>query len=985
MQAIVLAVDGPLLAARADGTTSSAWSAFAGFQIGVWGTVVVSHWLVYFLLRSRDKDEFKTRLYNSAQYCYLAVGALHAFVSAFSPDRVLAMLTPGLPSEIAAAADALPSGSADLLWGVPNANASSAVAFLSPWGAQAGAWMAANYPTTASVLSADELRCPGYAPPLASLGYTRSICQISGGSEALPLLLLCIHAFHLAVYSRVKPVTFLFYMHIAVLWYLICRGAFGSLDSRPYFYWLDALLLYVLLAVAALCALRADVARRQRFLYDLRYKMMNRTSADTSKAIQSLEKREEQHRQEIIFISNAFEELGTEMDSIRHHEKGSGGSGSGLAGGLSSISQAIVGFEAAASHLLHLPHDHSGGSFVSKRLSFRGGREKTSRVPGERTRRGSRRTIEKLGDVLHKVSSALGHHSDDEKVEAGAAAQQREEVGAAAVDVSVAAADPAPAAEPAAAASVTFATPSGRSQSDRGPRERRQPSLNRGGNAPDITLAPEAIKVTNLNTTPSVMKRAKTGGWGMIRSLAPSAAMSAADPEHSLHRNSVSAVVETAMMKESPRGLGASPRRGLLNNIMPSLASAAASTTTTFEQLEEKQLYLPEPLSTAILRHRTDDDEHIAGFQVRQLLQWVDRGKDAAEERMVKLRQAANSIRDPSYRLDHFLTDMVDIFPELNLYYVYDPPADTPTGASEAAAPSAARQTSSGRTSSDEYKRTIGALFAIYWLMRIDENDVGMCHITKREQGAEASGDPFAAEPPTPATPSDPDLMWPSSYAPPILDGQRGFCFGVGNGWVPPSTAYCRRRYRQLQKLKEEDEAKYDEATRKKQQIEAKRLAFLLQMDWGHLRDLFLDAGILLRDSSTGKLAVDTERTVAMLALTAIHDIMKIEAMLPTVSKEHAPYLGYKEGEKINDHDAALGYVLEYDVEAFPSFDMLPEAHQNSIRFTQAKLGFNHGWLVQAEAPPGALFSQFKSEIERGGVTTNDGKNTHLTQHHLSL
>ena len=40
------------------------------------------------------------------------------------------------------------------------------------------------------------------------------------------------------------------------------------------------------------------------------------------------------------------------------------------------------------------------------------------------------------------------------------------------------------------------------------------------------------------------------------------------------------------------------------------------------------------------------------------------------------MRQATNSIRDPSYRLDHFLTDMVDIFPELNLYYVYDPPAD---------------------------------------------------------------------------------------------------------------------------------------------------------------------------------------------------------------------------------------------------------------------------------------------------------------------
>ena len=106
-----------------------------------------------------------------------------------------ASTTASSDQSICTAADALPSGSADLLWGVPNANASSAVAFLSPWGAQAGAWMAANYPTTASVLSADELRCPGYAPPLASLGYTRSICQISGGSEALPLRSL--HSFSL--------------------------------------------------------------------------------------------------------------------------------------------------------------------------------------------------------------------------------------------------------------------------------------------------------------------------------------------------------------------------------------------------------------------------------------------------------------------------------------------------------------------------------------------------------------------------------------------------------------------------------------------------------------------------------------------------------------------------------------------------------------------------------------------------------------------
>jgi hypothetical protein len=33
---------------------------------------------------------------------------------------------------------------------------------------------------------------------------------------------------------------------------------------------------------------------------------------------------------------------------------------------------------------------------------------------------------------------------------------------------------------------------------------------------------------------------------------------------------------------------------------------------------------------------------------------------------------------------------------------------------------------------------------------------------------------------------------------------------------------------------------------------------------------------------------------------------------------------------------------------------------QKTVRFTQTKLGFNHGWLVQAEAAPGPLFSTFK-------------------------
>ena len=42
------------------------------------------------------------------------------------------------------------------------------------------------------------------------------------------------------------------------------------------------------------------------------------------------------------------------------------------------------------------------------------------------------------------------------------------------------------------------------------------------------------------------------------------------------------------------------------------------------------------------------------------------------------------------------------------------------------------------------------------------------------------------------------------------------------------------------------------------------------------------------------------------------------------------------------------------------------------MRFTQADLGFNHGWLVQAEAPPGALFAQFKRLLSTGAVASQD-------------
>lgn len=95
---------------------------------------------------------------------------------------------------------------------------------------------------------------------------------------------------------------------------------------------------------------------------------------------------------------------------------------------------------------------------------------------------------------------------------------------------------------------------------------------------------------------------------------------------------------------------------------------------------------------------------------------------------------------------------------------------------------------------------------------------------------------------------------------------------------------------------------------------------------------------------------VDVERTVAMLVLTAIHDIMKVEALLPTVSVEHSPYRGYVTGDMINDHDMALAYILETSALAatLPSYEAIPERQQRTICFTQAKIGFNHGWLVRA-------------------------------------
>lgn len=128
----------------------------------------------------------------------------------------------------------------------------------------------------------------------------------------------------------------------------------------------------------------------------------------------------------------------------------------------------------------------------------------------------------------------------------------------------------------------------------------------------------------------------------------------------------------------------------------------------------------------------------------------------AETSRRDRLQNAASRIRDRDYQLSEFHADMVMCFPELNLYLggeavfsgtekdvewsrrlLQNDPQEV-----EKLAASAGNSTS-GRSSLDEYKRTWGALFAVYWLCRLE--------LPEKVAGTEGLG------------------------------GQLGFCFGVKN------------------------------------------------------------------------------------------------------------------------------------------------------------------------------------------------------------
>ena len=290
-----------------------------------------------------------------------------------------------------------------------------------------------------------------------------------------------------------------------------------------------------------------------------------------------------------------------------------------------------------------------------------------------------------------------------------------------------------------------------------------------------------------------------------------------------------------------------------------------------------------------------------------------------------RARKICTCLRTPGHTLRQYHDDLIASFPEVRFYFIADPL--TTSGRAETTSGDAGGET--------EYLRTMGAFFAIYWVSRLG------------------------------------------------MDGERGFSFGVDESdrdWKPAEVDgddAARNASLQRKKSRNSVHANGDaQALFFTLSSHERAYAFYRNTDWAKVGELMVNAGLLTAHPHimTGPKAfsVCTERMVGMLALTAFHDIMKVDTLLPTVQAQHAPFCGFKAGDRINDHDVALGYILEHYGHALPSYAELPPSLKLTIRFTQVKLAFNHGWFVQAEAPPGKLMTQFKYAISASEVEKTD-------------
>jgi len=255
------------------------------------------------------------------------------------------------------------------------------------------------------------------------------------------------------------------------------------------------------------------------------------------------------------------------------------------------------------------------------------------------------------------------------------------------------------------------------------------------------------------------------------------------------------------------------------------------------------------------------------------------------------VNEIVGNITHPEYTVDKYVKHLVQAFPEL-VIQLFD------WNSFDKSLPCKGLASTSGRTGEDEYQRTMGAFFAIYWLLRLD------------------------------------------------LDGINGFCFGVDSNWEA----------RTLESAKEAGLSSMD-----------KRVTFRDKMQWRYFKFLLADAGLI--DNANGEVEVNRPRLAALLCLTAFHDMMKVDFLLPQVA--YGEYHGFQRGETIQDHDVALAYIMDEYPELLPSFKSLSQEQKTAIQLMQCKVSFNHGWFVQAEAPPGAVFSSFRkvlTEASAGGV-----------------
>jgi len=257
---------------------------------------------------------------------------------------------------------------------------------------------------------------------------------------------------------------------------------------------------------------------------------------------------------------------------------------------------------------------------------------------------------------------------------------------------------------------------------------------------------------------------------------------------------------------------------------------------------------------------------------------------------MKAIRRIAERITDPDYSLRQYFNDCISCFPEIKLCFV---------GANT----EVVVRTTSGVSDEWVYQRMMGAMFAVYWLMRLDK------------------------------------------------DGALGLTYGVNQDWKarkPSKKSVSRKHFVNMTD-------------------EERQTAFFQNMDWARLTELLNRAGCG-RDRDGGSASVD--RIVALLCLTMLHDIMKVEALQPTLQPEHAPYHGHQAGVRLRDH-AALTYVLEYYPHLLPTYAALSKTQQELVFFHQGRLRFNYGWFVQAEAPPGPSLANFKAVTEEGAKQTD--------------